>query len=80
MGINWALLAATILLAYLINVLVANEATADRFLLRAPIVAVFAALLYGLITAVVGEIAGCVAAVAVAWCDMTPGKLLGKHT
>lgn len=79
MGIDFGFFFTLAAVGYVINALASRELTADRLLLRAPIVAVFATLLYGPVTAVAGMFVGALVFLPVVCWDVTPGRLLGKH-
>jgi hypothetical protein len=77
---NPALFLAALVAGYAINVLVSPDRfTFDRLALRAPIVAVFATVLGALIAAAAGYLVALAVFVPLVWCDVTPGKALGKH-
>lgn len=79
MTFNPAFFFALMALGYIINVAVTRDLSADRLLLRAPIVAAFATLLYGPAAIVGTEIAGLAVFLPIVVKDITPGKMLGKH-
>lgn len=82
--INLGYFVGVLVAAYTLNVIFARirhrDVTWDRFLLRAPIVALFATLVFGYLTPMLGIYGGTVAVLCMAWYDVTPGKLRGVHT
>lgn len=80
---NWAAFGALFMIAYALNIAAAiihkRDLSADRFLLRGPIVALVATLIYGPVTVVFTFIAGVPLLVYLAWRDVTIGVMRGTH-
>lgn len=79
MTFNPGFFLALVVVGYLLNLAVTRDLSRDRLLLRAPIVAVFATVMYGPVTVIGTELAGAVVFTVLVWKDITPGVLTGAH-